>query len=268
LRWSGVVSWLTKVAIAGAVALLAVVIAFRELTRIPPSPEDAHGLGHGRSGDPKAAAGKDEHGHDHGEQGEGFVKLTAEQVEAAGIEMAPAVSGTLMKEIAVPGRIAINADRQARIVPRLSGTVARIDRHLGGKVAEGDVLAVLESREMADGKAHYLAAWRAEELAQSTLQREERLWRQKVTAAQDYLNARNAHQLAKIKVDLARQRLHTMGLTEAEIEALAAAPDEKTFRFYEIRSPISGRVTARNLMLGQFVGTEKEVFTIADLGTV
>jgi cobalt-zinc-cadmium efflux system membrane fusion protein len=261
------------VAIASAVALLAVVIAFRELARTPAAPKEAHGHSREHGGtETTAAARKDGHGHDHdhayGVQGEGFVKLSQEQIDAAGIDMAPAISGTLIKEIAVPGRIGINADRQARIVPKLSGTVARINKQLGEKVAENDVLAVLESRDMADGKADYLAAWRAEELADSTLQREERLWKQKVTAEQDYLNARNAHQLAKIKLDLARQRLHTMGLAEAEIEALPAVTDEKTFRLYDIRSPISGRVTARNLMRGQFVGTEKEVFTIADLGTV
>ena len=82
------------------------------------------------------------------------------------------------------------------------------------------------------------------------------------------LNARNAQQSAKIKLDLAHQRLHTMGLGEEEIEALPSLTDEAKFRFYEIRSPIAGRVTSRNLILGQWVGTDKEIFTVAELSTV
>src|SRR5262249_470076 len=63
-------------------------------------------------------------------------------------------------------------------------------------------------------------------------------------------------------------RLHTMGLSEEEIEALPSSADETRFRFYEIRSPIAGRVTARNLLLGQAVTTDREIFTVADLSTV
>jgi Cu/Ag efflux pump CusA len=69
-------------------------------------------------------------------------------------------------------------------------------------------------------------------------------------------------------LDLAHQRLHTMGLGEEEIAALPSSADEAKFRFYEIRSPISGRVTARNLLLGQAVTTDKEIFTVAELSAL
>jgi cobalt-zinc-cadmium efflux system membrane fusion protein len=256
-------------------AVMAAFVGYRELrSGSAQVKKDAHGHGHGHSHDtPKKtdAKAKDEHaGHDHGpaEGGEGFIKFSPEQMQSAGVEIAPAASGTLIKEIAVPGRIAINADRQAKIVPRLAGTVAKINKRMGEAVAENEVLAVLESRDMADAKADYLAAWRAEELARSIFAREERLWKQKVIAEQDYLNARNAHQSASIKLDAAQQKLFTFGLTRPEIAALTEAPDEAKQRFYEIRSPISGRVTNRNLLLGQSVGTDKEVFTVADLSTV
>jgi membrane fusion protein, heavy metal efflux system len=266
----------SRYAIVGlTAAALAAFVGYRELrtgTGATTAKKDAHGHAHapGRSGYADGKADHNHAGHEHGsgEQGEGFVKFTPEQIEAAGLEIAPAASGTLIKEIAVPGRIVINADQQAKIVPRLPGTVAKINKRMGEAVSENEILAVLESREMADAKAEYLAAWRAEELARSVFVREERLWRQKVTAEQEFLNARNAQQSAKIKLDLAHQRLHTMGLSEEEIEALPSVTDENKFRFYEIRSPIAGRVTSRNLVLGQSVGTDKEVFTIAELSTV
>ena len=233
-----------------------------------PSEEDKHdhAAGEGK-GDKK---GKEGDGHSHGaeEGGEGLIKLTAAQIEAAEIGMAPVMSGKLVKEVAVPGRIAINANAQAKIVPKLSGTAARIEKQLGEQVNANDLLAVLESREMSDAKAEYLASWRAEELARSIYEREERLWNQKVTAEQDFLTAKNAHQAAKIKLDLAHQKLETIGLTHDEIKELPRASDEAQFRFYEIRSPIAGRVTARDVVLGQMVGTDREIFTIADISKV
>lgn len=229
--------------------------------------------GHPEHGAEKAAgAAKDEHGHeggDHAEEGgEGFIKLTAAQIAATGIDMAPVMSGALIKEIAVPGRIAINANAQAKIVPKLAGTVSKVTKQVGDMVAEGEVIATLESREIADAKGEYLAARRTEELAKSTFEREERLWKQKVTAEQDYLNAKNGHQEALIKRDLAHQRLHTIGLSEDEIAKLPTASDEANYRFYDIRSPIAGRVIARDIVMGQIVGTDREAFSIADLATV
>jgi len=55
-------------------------------------------------------------------------------------------------------------------------------------------MAILESRELADNKAAYLAALKRVELAESTLKREETLWRKKISPEQDYLEARNALQ--------------------------------------------------------------------------
>lgn len=215
----------------------------------------------------EAKGGKDEHGHAHGGEGasaEGLIKLTQQQIKATGIEMAPAASGKLSKEIAAPGRVVMNANAKARVVPKITGTVASIEKQLGDTVAAGDLLATIESREMADAKADYLAASRAEELARSTFEREERLWKQKVTAEQEYLAARNAHAEAKIKQDVAHQRLHTIGLSEDEIEGLSNAGHESQFRTYDLRAPIAGQITSRDLVLGQSVGTDKEAFVIAD----
>lgn len=241
---------------------------------LPSSPDAGGEVKHEHAEGEEAAtekSGGDSHGHAHGsgeQESEGLIKLSAAQIEDSGIGMAPVMSGKLVKEVAVPGRIAINADAQAKIVPKLSGTAARIEKQLGEAVQKGDLLAALESREMADAKAEYLASWRAEELAQSIFEREERLWNQKVTAEQDYLTAKNGHQAAKIKLDLAHQRLHTIGLSDDEIKNLPKIADEGQYRFYEIRSPIDGRVTTRDIVLGQVVGTDREIFTIADLAKV
>lgn len=219
--------------------------------------------------EPEGHKHADEAGHAHEKDEEGLLKLTPEQIASAGIETAAAEPATLVKEIAVPGRIALNADKQAKIVPKLSGTVASINKRLGEVVAKGDVLATIESREVADAKSQYLEAWRAEELAKSVFEREERLWKQKVTAEQEYLNAKNAFETSKIQLELAHQKLHTMGLEEKDIEAVSnRTGEESSFRTYEIRSPIAGRVTARSLILGEMVATDAEIFNIADLATL
>lgn len=206
---------------------------------------------------------KDEHGHGHDDDHaeEGTVSLSGEQITAAGIKVAPAGPGKLAREVSVPGRITAAADRMAQIVPKVGGTVTEARKNLGDTVEKGEVLALIESREMAEAVADHLAASRAEELARTTFNREKGLWDKKITAEQDYLNARNAHQEAKIRLDLSKQKLQALGHD-------GNVGKDGSTRFHELRSPLSGRVIARELTLGEYVDSTHSAYTVADLSLV
>lgn len=213
-----------------------------------------------------AAAG-DGHAHGSGEgkhEEEGKVALTADQVAAAGIKVAPVAGGVLVNRIALPGVLAASSDRLARVTARVAGTVAEVRKRLGDTVAAGDVLAVIESREIADAKGEFLAASRTASLAGTTLARESRLWKQRISAEQDFLQARATSEEVRIRVDLARQRLSALGLSDAEVADLPRQPTANLRRL-ELRAPMAGRVTARMAVLGAAVAADAELFSVADL---
>lgn len=232
--------------------------------------EDDHDHAHGeaRSDTPAAPqqAGDNDHGHAHGdedeedEHAEGSIDLTPAQIAAAGIQTAAAQKGTLAQGISTPGKIIPAADRMAEIVPKLGGIVTEVRKNLGDTVQKGETLALIESREMAETLADFQAAKRAEELARTTFNREKNLWDKKITAEQDYLSARNAHQESRIRLEAAKQKLQAIGY------------DEKTSgteaRFLALTSPIAGRIIDRALTLGAYVDSPQAVFTVADLGVV
>jgi cobalt-zinc-cadmium efflux system membrane fusion protein len=128
-------------------------------------------------------------------------------------------------------------------------------------------MAVIESRELADAKAAYLAADEREKLAQANFEREERLWRKKVTSEQEYLDARRALAEARIEKNSIEQQLHALGFSDAYLKKLPGHPDA-TYTRFEIRAPFAGTVTEKHLTLGENVNSDAEVFTIADLSTV
>jgi len=66
----------------------------------------------------------------------------------------------------VPGSITPAAGRIARVSVKLEGTVAELRKNLGDPVEQNEVLAILESREVADAKSEYLAARLSNELQQ------------------------------------------------------------------------------------------------------
>ncbi len=216
--------------------------------------EDAHG--HGQEKEEKG------HGHEeeeHGEEGhdEEGLKISSEQMAVSGVQTAKVRQGDLSHQVSVPGRITADADRMAQIVPKVSGVVTEARKNLGDKVTKGEVLALVESREMAEAAAEYQAAQRSGELARTTYNREKTLWEKKVTAEQDYLMAKNAWQEAQIRLDLAKQKIQTLG-----------GANGKASRYHELKSPIDGVVIERELTLGEFVDTSHKAFTVADLSVL
>ncbi|MFC7693904.1 efflux RND transporter periplasmic adaptor subunit [Paeniroseomonas aquatica] len=193
--------------------------------------------------------------------------MTDEQVATAQIDVVEAGSGAVVRRVSLPGVVAANADRLARVPARVAGIVTMLHKRLGDQVAAGDVLAEIESAEIATIKGDYLAALRTTELVRVTFEREQRLWQRRISAEQDFLKARTDWQEAQIRLDLARQKLAALGLGSAEVEALPRQPVE-ALRRQAVRAPIAGRVTSRPIVLGAAVTAEAEVYTVADLSSI
>jgi cobalt-zinc-cadmium efflux system membrane fusion protein len=203
------------------------------------------------------------------------VKMSAAQIEAAGIETAAVSKGELTRKLVVPGTITPSSDRVARVPARVVGTVARLNKRLGDLVNQGEVVAVLSSREVADAKSEYLTASVDFELQKTIFERIESLWNRQVASEQQYLNARATFRQAQLRSELARQKLSALGVDGNEVaeaaELEAASPGALNLRQYEIRAPIGGQVVERKVDQGTSVGQEgdpSELYTIADLSSL
>src|SRR5712672_59452 len=176
-----------------------------------------------------------------GSRAQGLAKLSPYSIEAAGIEVAVAQSGIIARRIIVPGTIAPEADRVAHVAVKLSSIVAELRKNIGDAVEKNEVVAVLESREVADAKSEYLAARLTNELQQDLFERDKSLWDKRVSTEQQFLRSRNLAAQAKMRLNITRQKLFALGLTETEISALPDEP-EPLLRRQEVRAPIAGRV--------------------------
>ncbi len=204
--------------------------------------------------------------HDHEGQPP-VVQLDAAALERLGLEIAVAGPGEIEVTTELPGEVQVNGDRMAHVGPRVGGVVREVLVSLGDTVRSGQLLAVLESRELADAKAGFLAASARLGLADATYRREERLWKGKVSSEQDYLNARNSRVEARIEFRSAEQKLHALGFSLDEVKKL---PEQHNavLTEYRITAPFDGTVIERHITLGETVSAERSVFTVADLSSV
>ena len=204
----------------------------------------------------------------HDEQGEELlVRLDPSSEERLGLELFVAGPGEIEVITELPGEVQVNGDLMAHVGPRVGGVAREVLVSLGDTVRAGQLLAVLESRDLADAKAAFLAANVRLELADATFNREERLWREKISSEQDYLDARNTRAEARIAFRSAEQKLHALGFSQLELEELPEQHDV-VLTNYRITAPFSGTVIAKHITLGETITAETSVFTIADLKSV
>ncbi|MDP4006911.1 efflux RND transporter periplasmic adaptor subunit [Methylobacterium sp. NEAU K] len=283
---------LSAALLAAGIAIGAAVPAVSAVTRtilaaiglprpaVPPGPEPAGGPDH----DPTAAAVADRpeaapggHGPGAGEAhaDEGQIRMPPDQVTGQDITVMPVEGGILARHLLVPGTITPDTDRIARVPARVVGTVAEMRKRLGDAVQKDEVVAVLDSREVADAKSEYLTALVQAELQTINYERQQKLLASRSASEAAFQSARAAFLENRLRVDLARQKLSALGLNAAEVAAAQkrdeATPNLSTLRRYELRAPFAGRVVERRVDVGSAVGKEgdpADLYMVADLATV
>lgn len=192
-------------------------------------------------------------------QEEGKVELSDAQVKAAAIGIDTAKAAQIKSVLLLPGEVRLNEDRTSHVVPRISGVVESVQASQGQVVRKGQVLAVIASPAASEQRSELQTAQKRLTLAKTTFEREKRLWEQKISAEQDYLQAGQTLHEAEVAFTNAQQKLSALGLASSSSGGLNRL---------ELRAPFDGLVIEKHLSLGEAVKEDAAVFTVSDLGQV
>jgi cobalt-zinc-cadmium efflux system membrane fusion protein len=182
------------------------------------------------------------------------------QIRAAGITLETAGAAPIVPAITLSGEIRYDGDRTAHIVPRMAGVAERVLADLGQRVKKGQVLAVIASSELSERRSELLSARQRQSLARALLERERRLWEERISAEQDYLHAQQQASEADIAVRNAQQKLEAIGA--------GALPSSGPLNRYEVRAPFDGTVLEKHIASGEAVKEDANIFTLSDLSSV
>lgn len=199
-------------------------------------------------------------------QREGRVEMSDETVKSSAIEVSVAGPLVMRSELNLPGEIQFNADRLAHVVPRMTGVMREVRKNLGDEVKKGEVIAVLESRELAETKRAFVEATHELAFAKRAYEREEGLWKKNISSESSYLTQERLYHEALYKLQSAEQQLEALGIGKVGRDALLQPGS--TLTRYELRAPFDGVITEKNVALGQAVKEFDDLFMVADLSTV
>lgn len=143
-----------------------------------------------------------------------------------------------------------------------------MEKLLGQRVNQGDVLVVIHSSELGQAKAQYLEAQAKLDLAETTFAREKDLSEQRISSQADYLAASSELKLAWANYAAAEKRLRVLGLSAEEVESINIRRQDDQFAELTVRAPLAGTVTAQDISVGTLVEPTRSLCTIADLSSL
>ena len=190
-------------------------------------------------------------------QDDGKIVIPKDSPLRSHIAVAPAATRSVGAKLSVPATIEADPARTIAVTPPLTGRLAELKVRLGDRVSAGQVLAVIDSPDLAQAYADDEKAADALDLAGKTLKRQQE---------QAAIGVASDHDLDQAKSDHA-QALADHVRTQARLKDLGTEAADR--RRLVLRAPAAGSVVALNAAPGAMLNDATQpLLTLADLSTV
>lgn len=186
------------------------------------------------------------------------VRLDPDAVRDAGIKTAPVARERLVPTVVLPGEIAADPDRTAKLAAPIAGRLDRVDFKEGSVVKRGDVIALLRVPDLGKVRGALTATTAKAKAARANADRLKDLASTKLASEQTYLDA---------KAEAETQEANGKALAD-ELAALGAGATSGQPFLLSLRAPVAGVVVSRDAVVGQPITPDHVLGTIADLSDV
>jgi membrane fusion protein, heavy metal efflux system len=174
------------------------------------------------------------------------------------VEPAPAEERSAI--VAAPGIVESDPARTINVLPPGAGRVHELKVALGDRVQRGQVLATIDSPDLAQAYSDNDKAAAAAVLAAKNLKYQEEQFRIGAAAQRDLESARNDDEQAVAEYTRSREHLRAMG---------GAEDAQGEGRLLMVRAPAAGSITALSIAPGATINDDTQsIMTLADLSVV
>jgi cobalt-zinc-cadmium efflux system membrane fusion protein len=183
--------------------------------------------------------------------------------EASPLRTLLTVAAPTMKEVArtlvLPATVEADPSRTVKVMPPVTGRVIELKVQLGGRVVQGQELAVIDSGDLAQAYSDIEKARSTLTLTKKALDRQMGLEKAGGAAIRDREQAQSDY--AQAAAELER--------SEARLRAIGIPADQKESRLLSIKAAVSGSVIDLQIAPGAFVNDPTAaMMTIANLDTI
>lgn len=216
------------------------------------------------------------------------LKLSPQELSKIDLSTALVETRNLPMEITVPGQVDANAELTTPVLSLVGGRLKDVAKHLGDTVRAGELVACVESDDVAQLESDLLSKVLDIEsdiqqdlvemkLCRAAYDRKKLLVDEKIAAKADLESA--IHDLEKSEAALtasrgkrtaaiksASERLKLFGVTDGEVNRLLRTNSVNNIVY--IKAPRAGTIISRQANPGQQIDNSTPLFTISDLNNV
>jgi cobalt-zinc-cadmium efflux system membrane fusion protein len=194
------------------------------------------------------------------------VKLTDSQLHS--IEVARVSERRFLQQREAVGNIDFNENASVQVFSPYQGRIIRAYVDLGDEVKKDQLLFTIESSDFLAAESSLISADATLAQTNSALARAKKLYADKAIDQNDYETAVANQQSAEGALKAARDALAIFGRTPAQIDHIVAT--REVDRALMVKSPITGRITARSAAPGLLVqpGNAPAPYSVADESTM
>lgn len=191
------------------------------------------------------------------------IAVDARQMQSLGIETVPLAGAGQGSQRSLPGRVVIPPGQIRVVAAPLPGLLESMAAAPNDAVKAGQPLARLQSPMLIEAQRAFLQAATEAQLAQSSLKRDEQLFKEGIIAEGRYQETRARHAQAAAALAQHRQSLRLNGMSEAAIQSLQAGRGMSGT--LDIVAPISGVVLEQLATAGSRTEAATPLYRIARL---
>ena len=194
------------------------------------------------------------------------VKLTDSQLHS--IEVARVSERRFLQQREAVGNIDFNENASVQVFSPYQGRIIHAYVDLGDEVKKDQLLFTIESSDFLAAESSLISADATLAQTNSALARAKKLYADKAIDQNDYETAVANQQSAEGALKAARDALAIFGRTPAQIDHIVAT--REVDRALMVKSPITGRITARSAAPGLLVqpGNAPAPYSVADESTM
>lgn len=195
----------------------------------------------------------------------GVITLSPDALKSLGLQTAPVEQRALEEKALAYATLVTPWQQQYFVSSQISGRIAALHVRTGERVEPGELLAEIASPELDALQLELRTAVNELDLSTRQAERLRGLVEQQAVSGRDYLEANAKYEQDKSAVQIARDKLQSLGISEAAIDRSLTRSEDTTALLLPLVSPIQGTVSHSDLAIGKVVVNNEHLFEVNDL---
>jgi len=235
--------------------ILAAVIMITAISGCGSKSEGTSNKAHQEEGAGHAEGGHDEEGE---EEAMGEVHLSNLKFQSLSMEVDTMPVRSLSGVIEANGQLEVPPQHEATVTAILGANVTSIKVIEGDQVNKGQVLAYLSHPNLVNLQTGYIRSYSRLQYLEKELQREKRLFEEKVGSGKSYQEIQADYQSMKGEVKGYEAQLRQLNLNLDKLKT------GNIYQYVPVISPIDGFIEKVKVQIGQYVDPQTDMFMIVN----